>query len=116
MLDVSARSVRNAKVVIDLAPELLDAVRAGKIGLRAAAEMARHPNASDNPEPPEEQLARLSAKAKENTAKVVARDVRFKVKRDKALATLSAANVIAWLRQASVKERQQVKAWLDGDA
>ena len=53
---------------------------------------------------------RLSANAKANAAKVVAQDARFKVKQDRALATLSAANVIAWLRQASVKERQHVKA------
>jgi hypothetical protein len=62
------------------------------------------------------QLARLSAQARADTAEIVAQDGRFKVKRDRALATLSAANIIAWLRQASVKERQQVKTWLDDNA
>ena len=59
---------------------------------------------------------RMSANAKANIAKAAAQDARFRGKRDRALATLSAANVIAWLRQASVKERQQVKAWLDSNA
>ena len=51
MLDVSVASVGRAKTVIDLAPELLDAVRAGKINLRAAADMARHPDEPSSPQP-----------------------------------------------------------------
>jgi hypothetical protein len=114
MLDVSTRSVRDAKAVINRgAPELVAAVEAGEISVRKAAESVRQ---KPEPEPPEALVERLGAKAKANTPKVVAQDARFKVKRDRALATLSAANVIAWLRQATVEERQQVKAWLDGNA
>jgi hypothetical protein len=90
--------------------------RARRIVHRGGQEYPMTMPPKPEPEPPEAQLARLSAKAKANTAEVVAQDARFRVKRDRALATLSAANVIAWLRQASVKERQQVKAWLDGNA
>jgi hypothetical protein len=44
MLDVSARSVRDAKAVINRgAPELVAAVEAGEISVRKAAESVRQP-------------------------------------------------------------------------
>jgi hypothetical protein len=124
MLDVSVASVGRAKTVIDLAPELLDAVRAGKIGLRAAADIARHPDeqAESASENPEAQLARLSANAKTNTAKALKADARYRQKdiravfrrlsdaeRSRFLAeVIGVDDVIAWRTGALDSQRRQI--------
>ena len=89
MLDVSTRSVRDAKAVINRgAPELVAAVEAGEISVRKAAESVRQ---KPEPESPEAQLARLSAKAKANTAKAMKADARYRQKDVRAVfRTLSA--------------------------
>ena len=144
MLDVSERSVRNAKAVIDLSPELWDDVRAGKMGLREAADIARHgPTPQSEPpvdpdaepesgssepvtptesEPPEAQLARLSANAKAQTAKAMKADARYRRKevgeafralkeaeRSRFLAeVIGVDDVVAWRMGALDSQRRQI--------
>jgi ParB-like chromosome segregation protein Spo0J len=48
MLGVSVRSVANAKVIAESAPELIPAVKAGEISMTAAAQVARHGPAADD--------------------------------------------------------------------
>ena len=72
MLDVSVASVGNAKAVIDLAPELLDQVRAGKMSLREAAGIARH-----GPQPAEPDGVEMAARAKANAEASIARSAKF---------------------------------------
>lgn len=54
MLDVSVSSIGNFRAVAEKTPELLPAVMAGDIGIRAAADMARHPENFDDEQPPPE--------------------------------------------------------------
>ena len=81
MLDVSVASVKRAKAVIDLAPELLEQVRTRKLSLRQAADIARHgPPETPEPEPePDGVTAAKDAKAKAEasqlkTVKLIDRD------------------------------------------
>ena len=128
MLDVSVASVGRAKAVIDLALKLLPAVEAGKIGLRAAADMARHPDEQSESatptesENPEAQLARMSANAKANAAKALKADARYRQKdiravfrrlseaeRSRFLAdVISVDDVIAWRMSALNSQRRQI--------
>ena len=52
MLSVSVTSIGYHKAVAEKAPELLPAVEAGEISLKAAAEEARHPESFEDDRPP----------------------------------------------------------------
>ena len=108
MLDVSVASVGRAKTVIDLAPELLDQVRAGKMSLREAADVARHG-------PPEPDGVEMAARAKANAEVSIDRSAKFTAKVERDREALRAAKVAfdALSIEYRLKHRAMVNVWFE---
>ena len=114
MLDVSVASVGRAKVVVELAPELLEQVRAGKMGLREAADIARH-GAQPKPEPEPLSGIEMAARASANAAASKERSAKFIVRVEHDREALRAAEIAfnALSTEYRLKHRTMVNEWFE---